>query len=35
MSPEYLCNEPAQGLDGIVACVIIMMKIVGNGAKWV
>jgi hypothetical protein len=33
--PEYLCSEPAQGLDGIVAYVIIMVKIVGNGAKWV
>ncbi len=35
MSPEYLCSEPEQGLDGIVAYVIIMVKIVGNGAKWV
>jgi len=33
--PKYLCSEPAQGLDGIVTYVIIMVKIVGNGAKWV
>jgi hypothetical protein len=35
ISPEYLFSEPEQGLDGIVAYVIIMVKIVGNGAKWV
>jgi len=35
MSPEYLSSEPEQGLDGIVACVIIMVNAVGNGAKWV
>ena len=33
--PEYLLSEREQGLDGILAYVIVVAKIVGNGAKWV
>jgi hypothetical protein len=35
MPPEYLCGQLPNGLDRIVAYVIIMVRIVGNGAKWV
>jgi hypothetical protein len=35
MYAEYLFGEPEQGLDGIVAYAIIVMRMVGNGAKWV
>jgi len=34
ISPDYLCSEPTR-LDRIVAYVMIMVGIVGNGAKWV
>jgi len=34
-SPEYLRSLPQRGLDRIVAYVMMMVKIVGNGAKWV
>jgi hypothetical protein len=35
MPPEYLRSMPQRGLDRIVAYVMMMVKIVGNGAKWV
>jgi hypothetical protein len=30
MHPDYLCGEPTQRLDRIVAYVMIIVKIVGN-----
>jgi hypothetical protein len=33
ISPDYLCGEPTQRLDRIVAYVMIIVKIVGNGAN--